>query len=145
MSNETQTVPVEVIDPMKPTNGRKLKYPTPELLQKAVDNFFETEKFPTLTGLGRAIGLSRSSVFDYKQREDFSHIIRDAAERVMEIYEKRAVYGNGKNQAALIHLLKTMGVREPDPTGGKGTIDEEQASSFTEKIREVNQLYLKKK
>ncbi len=120
MSRDTQTVPVEVVDNGKPTVGRKLKYPTPKLLKVAVDSFFKTEPYPTLTGLARHIGLTREGVRGYKQREEYADIIKEAAQKVEEMYEKRLIYGNGKNQAGIIFALRVgMKWERLRPTEGR--------------------------
>ncbi len=132
MSTDSQTVPV-VEDDSKPTNGRKLqspqqespdpsvgevemiepntggrplKYPTPEKLQQAIDEFFELEKFSTVSGLQNHLDMSRSSMVDYKNREEFSNIIKRGLRKVAVGYEKKLVYGNGRNIAGIIFALK---------------------------------------
>jgi len=48
-----------------------------------------------------------------------------------------------KEDLSKIYDLKAMGVREADPP--KEDVQLDVASSFTQKIQEVNRLYLKKK
>jgi|GEM_PF-5683866 len=124
--------------------GRPLKYTTPQKLQQAVDKFFETERYPTVSGLQNHLEMSRSSMFDYRNRDDFSNIILKGIGKVSEIYEKKLVYGNGGNTAGIIFALKVgMGWKEP-VAEVRGSLDEETANTFSEKIAEVNKLYLKK-
>ena len=110
----------------------------------AIDEFYRTEQYPTLTGLTGYLGLSRSSMFDYKQRPGYSNILIDAYRKMEAIYEKRLIYGSGKNQAGLIFALRVgMKWRDSDPPEVDVRFDE--AKAFSEKIREVNKLYMKKK
>jgi len=92
----------------RPTNGRPRKYPQPQDLQKAIDRYFDLEKFPTVTGLYRHLGLSRAGAWSYKQRPDFSNILNMGIQRIAEIYERRLVYGDGKNTAGLIMGLRRI-------------------------------------
>ena len=129
----------KVAEPNK--GGRPLKYSTPAALQEAIDRFFEEERYPTLTGLGYHLELSRSSMFDYRKRDDFSNIMETATQRVEVIYEKKLIYGNGKNTSGIIFALKRMGWKAPvEEETEQSTIQD----TFTKKIEEVNQLYLKK-
>ena len=121
--------------------GRPLKYPTPAALQEAVDKFFVGELYPTLTGLGYHLELSRSSMFDYRKRDEFSNIMETATQRIEVIYEKKLIYGNGKNTSGIIFALKRMGWKAPvEEETERSTIQDD----FTKKIEEVNRLYLKK-
>jgi len=58
-------------------------------------------------------------------------------------YEKKLVYGNGRNTAGIIFALK-VGMGWKEPVEERTNLDEEQANTFTQKIAEVNRLYLKK-
>ena len=132
----------KVAEPNK--GGRPLKYSTPEKLQQAIDEFFEQEKFPTVSGLQYHLDMSRSTMADYKNREEFSNIIKRGTGKVAVGYEKKLVYGNGRNTAGIIFALKVgMGWKEP-VAEERTNLDEETANTFSEKIAEVNRLYLKK-
>ena len=87
--------------------------------------------------------MSRSSMVDYKNREEFSNIIKRGIGKVAEIYEKKLVYGNGRNTAGIIFALKVgMGWREKAEE--KETVQSTIQDNFTKKIEEVNRLYLQK-
>jgi len=132
----------KVAEPNK--GGRPLKYSSPEKLQKAVDTFFETERYPTVMGLQDHLDIGSSSMGDYKKREGFSDIIKKGIRKVAVGYEKKLVYGNGRNTAGIIFALKVgMGWKEP-VAEERTNLDEETANTFSEKIAEVNRLYLKK-
>lgn len=73
-------------------SGRKLLFDSPEELQKAVDSYFIQEDEPTLSGLAVHLGIGRRTLYEYKDRDVFSHIIRRAREKVESIYEARLIY-----------------------------------------------------
>jgi len=139
-TEEIPTLPgAGVAEPNK--MGRPLKFPTPQALQEAVEKFFVEEPYPTLTGLGYHLELSRSSMFDYRKRDEFSNIMGKATQRIEVIYEKRLIYENGKNTSGIIFALKRMGWRE------KGEVAKpvSEVSSLQQKLEEVNRLYLQKR
>ena len=67
-------VEAKVVEPKK--GGRPLKYPSPEKLQQVIDEFFELENFPTVSGLQDHLDIGSSSMGDYKNRDEFSDIIK---------------------------------------------------------------------
>ena len=102
---------VKVVEPNK--GGRPLKYRSPEKLQQAVDKYFETERYPTVTGLQLYLDMTSATMSDYKKRDGFSSIIETAGRRVAKKYEERLIYGNGRNTAGIMFALKVgMGWRE---------------------------------
>jgi len=62
---------IEIIDPGKPTVGAKLKFQSPQVLQTAVDDYFNEEDRPTLSGLALHLGLTRQSVWNYSSEKNF--------------------------------------------------------------------------
>jgi len=143
MSDDTQTVPV-VVDDSKPNKGgRPLKYPSPEKLQQVVDKYFETERYPTVTGLQLYLDMTSATMSDYKKRDGFSSIIEIAGRRVAKKYEERLIYGNGRNTAGIIFALK-VGMGWRDHAEEKETEQSTIQDNFTKKIEEVNRLYLQK-
>ncbi len=145
MSNGSQSVSVEILDDGKPNKGgRPLKYSSPKKLQQAVDKYFETERYPTVTGLQLYLDMTSATMSDYKKRDGFSSIIETAGRRVAKKYEERLIYGNGRNTAGIIFALKVgMGWREHAEE--VETVQSTIQDNFREKIQEVNRLYLKKK
>ncbi len=105
--------------------GRPLQYKTVEELQSAVDEYFAfcdnriTQiyskevgdnvpiSFPapyTMSGLARAIGLSRQALSEYNHREQFGDAIKKARARVEEDIETRLL--EGRSPAGAIFNLK---------------------------------------
>ena len=55
--------------------GRPLKFETPEALQQAVDDYFASTDQITLAGLALHIGIDRQTLYNYKERDEFSSVI----------------------------------------------------------------------
>lgn len=82
-------------------------FKTPEELQKKIDEYIKTEEKPTLAGLAYYLGIDRKSLYNYKERPEFFHIIKRATDYIENIYEQRLIYGT--NPTGLIFALKNMG------------------------------------
>lgn len=104
--------------------GRPLTYKTVDDLQKAIDEYFEycdnrikqihtkegetvaiTHPAPyTMSGLARALGLSRQALSEYSHKEQFGDTIKAARDRVQEDIETRLM--ETSNQSGAIFNLK---------------------------------------
>ena len=96
--------------------GRPLLFETPEQMQVAVDDYFEMEERPTLAGLALHIGMDRKSLYNYRDRDEYFHIVKKARDRVEKIYEERAIYH--PQPTGVIFALKNMDWSDkpqPDP------------------------------
>jgi hypothetical protein len=100
--------------------GRPPIYDSPEALQKLVDEFFEIEPKPTLAGLAVHLGMSRSTLYNYKEKDQFLDIIKKATDKVEAIYEKRLVWDNN---TGVIFPLKNMGWKDKTETEFSGGLD----------------------
>lgn len=87
--------------------GRPLTWTSPDVLKKLVDNYFESEKQPTLAGLAVALDISRSTLYNYEGKDEFLDIVKKARERVERVYENILVYGG--QPTGVIFALKNMG------------------------------------
>jgi hypothetical protein len=87
--------------------GRPPKFTDPEQLQNLVDEYFDTTDRPTLAGLAVHLGMSRSSLYNYAEKNGFLDIIKSAQARVEALYEERAVYDG--QPTGVIFALKNMG------------------------------------
>jgi hypothetical protein len=73
--------------------GRPLKYKTAKELEKAIDAYFSDVKTdenmnPTITGLAYHLGFdTRQSMYDYKEREEFSYTIKRAMLFIESLHE----------------------------------------------------------
>lgn len=87
--------------------GRPPLWTDPKVLQKLVDNYFETEKNVTLSGLAEALDISRSSLYNYGEKDGFLDIIKKARRKVEKRYEEHLIYSN--QPTGVIFALKNMG------------------------------------
>jgi len=86
--------------------GRPLAYQSAEELQTAIDDYFINQPKPTLAGLAYELGISRSTLYLYDDKEQYSDIIKKAREFVESIYEGRLIYES--NPTGVIFALKNM-------------------------------------
>lgn len=96
--------------------GRPLIFETPESLEKAIGDYIrdctEGDKplNPTLSGLAYHLGIDRHTLYNYKERPEFFHIIKKATDWVESKYEERLIYS--KTPVGVIFALKNMGWRD---------------------------------
>ena len=98
----------------KHPGGRPLAYDSPEKLLEAITGYFAQETKPTLAGLALALGIDRSTLYNYADRDEFFHIIKKARETVESIYEKRLIWDN--SPTGVIFALKNMGWKDKTET-----------------------------
>lgn len=117
---------------MSKKTGAPLKFETPEELQKKIDEYFDIKcaptpildsegkqvylkngspslKYnpPTVAGLALYLGFSdRRSIYDYKDREIFSHTVKAAITRIEEYAEQQLSIGQA---TGAIFWLKNHG------------------------------------
>ncbi len=98
--------------------GAPAKYATPEAMQTAIDRYFSDPNCDhTITGLALALGFeSRQSLYDYRERGDFSCVVKTAMLRVENKYEQRLLDGG----AGPIFALKNMGWSDKFEHSGSG-------------------------
>jgi DNA-binding XRE family transcriptional regulator len=91
----------------KNKGGRPPIWEDPIELKELVFDYFNENNEPTLAGLAEAIGIARSTLYEYEKKDRFSDIIKKARRKVEAIYEHRLVYG--KQPTGVIFSLKNMG------------------------------------
>lgn len=91
----------------KNKGGRPSLWVNPEVLAKLVDEYFENETQPTLAGLAYSLGISRSTLYNYENKDEFLDIIKKARRKVEKEYEKHLVYTD--RPTGVIFALKNMG------------------------------------
>lgn len=75
--------------------GRPLKYETAEEMQAAIDTWFDSFEgeeglYPTMSGLAHFLGFSdRQSLYDYKEREEFSGVLEECSKKINSYRPKR--------------------------------------------------------
>jgi hypothetical protein len=90
--------------------GRPLIFQSPDELKTAIDLYFAEDERPTLAGLAYALNISRQTLYNYAEKDEFFDIIKKARERVEAKYENRLIYEN--NPTGVIFALKNMGWKD---------------------------------
>ena len=94
-------------------------YKTVEELDLAIQSYFD-EYLDELTipGLAYHLGFeSRQSIYDYKEREQFSYSIKRAVLKIESVYAKKL---SGQNVTGIIFALKNMGWKDKTETEHSG-------------------------
>ena len=91
--------------------GRPLKIETPEQMVKILNDYFENtdENKITITGLCLALGLDKSTFYDYEKREGYKEIVNRARLLVENSYEM-SLRENGRTGD--IFALKNFGWKD---------------------------------
>ena len=101
--------------------GRPMIWKDPIELSNLIADYFDQTKRPTLSGLAVFLEVDRHTLYNYKEKDEFFHIIKRATAKVEAIYEERAIYEN--NPTGVIFALKNMGwsdrVANDHTTNGK--------------------------
>ena len=102
--------------------GRPPIFDTPEQLENLIQAYFdEKQEKVTVTGLAYHLGFeSRQSIYDYKERLEFSYIIKRATLWIESMYEEKL---SGNNVAGSVFALKNMGWKDKQETEHSGSID----------------------
>ena len=91
----------------KHAGGRPPIWTNPEVVQKMIDEYFKREKMPTMAGLAVSIGVSRATLYNYAEKDEFLDTIKNARERMEEVYEQLLLYGD--KPTGVIFALKNTG------------------------------------
>ena len=114
-------------DPAKDPHpgGRPLKFPTPEIMQEAIDSYFvkmDAEDRPyTITGLALHLDCDRDTLLNYQGRSEYFGTIKRAKERVLGWKEERLLTGKGSTVGLIFDLKNNHGwvdKREVEQSGG---------------------------
>lgn len=94
--------------------GRPLLYESPEALATQCEAYFaeceEKGERPMISSLAYFLGFAdKTTLYDYRDREGFSHPIKRAILRVEMAYEQRL---EGNNVTGSIFALKNMGWKD---------------------------------
>ncbi len=101
----------------KTTVGHPPIWTDVKVVEQIIKQYFEHEKEPTMSGLARALGMSRSSLYNYSQKDEFLDTIKEARIHIEEIYEKHLMYTS--QPTGVIFALKNLGWKDrTDMTSG---------------------------
>lgn len=88
--------------------GRPLKYNSVDEMQKDIDNYFkycdENKKPYTVSGLANALDMTRQSLLNYEEKEEFFDTIKRAKSKIEQFAEESLFIGS--NTAGVIFNLK---------------------------------------
>ena len=90
----------------RPKKG--LKFETPEKMEAIINAYFlkcaEKETIPTMSGIGVALDVARSTIQDYRERDGYDEVLRRAKGICERHLEERLL--SGKNPIGAIFILK---------------------------------------
>lgn len=144
---------------MKHAGGRPLKYTSVEDMQSAIDEYFthcdnrikeihkpdgETYGYSnpepyTMSGLAYALGLSRQSLIDYKNKDEFFDAIKDARNRVEHDVERRMSDKDTFTPGLIFNAKNNFGWKDKTETDltSKGESINPYAALSTEELRSL--------
>lgn len=91
-------------------------------MKAKIEAYFEVQgEKVTITGMAYQLGFeSRQSIYDYKERGEFSYIIKRACLFIESVYETKL---SGNNAAGPIFFLKNMGWFDKQQTEISGSLN----------------------
>lgn len=94
-------------------NDYAMKYKDEESLKKGIDAYFkkcDKNKDPyTMTGLALTLGIDRSTLVRYSDREMFATLIKDAKRKVENQMEQNALKGKANSVFTIFSLKNNYG------------------------------------
>ncbi len=90
--------------------GRPPIWTNAAAVQDIINQYFNHEKRPSMSGLARALGISRSSLYNYAEKDEFLDTIKNARQRIEEIYEDMLLYTS--SPTGVIFALKNLGWKD---------------------------------
>lgn len=102
-------------------------------LEGKIDGYFafieENEKVPTVTGLARALGVSRTTLISYREKklksvekelaDALAEVIEDARSHIEEILEERLLMGKGNVVGTIFNLKNNYGWKDKEEVEDK--------------------------
>lgn len=127
--------------PARKNEGRPVLYSTPAELQKLIDKYFQDCKnnksdfvtkegkilkvsnplVPCIAGCAHAIGMDRSTFYDYELKDEFSYTIKKARNYIISTWESKMVNTNA-NAGGIIFAGKNYGYNDTQKIQHSGSI-----------------------
>ncbi len=99
--------------------SRPPKYTNPDDMQAGIYEYFKDNDAPTITGLARALDLTRQGLINYEEKDEFADTVRQAKMQVEEILEK-GLYGNVAG--LMFNLKNNFGWKDKTEVGLEGDL-----------------------
>lgn len=96
--------------------GRPLKFKTPEEMQVGIDRYFnrcEEKNLPyTIEGLAVCLGVDRWTVLNYEKKDEFSHTIKSAKEKILQHLAERSINGELNSACTIFNMKNNFGYKD---------------------------------
>jgi len=96
----------------KHVGGRPPIWTDPEILQELINTYLNNTAMPTLAGLANTLGVSRSTLYNYENKDVFLDTIKKARRFIEQKYEELLIYSNTANTTGVIFALKNTGWKD---------------------------------
>lgn len=125
--------------------GRPPKYKTAEEMQSVIDEYFakceDKEQIPTSAGIALALGMSRQTMWNYGEKDEFLDTIKTARARVEAAWEAALPRGGG---GVVFWMKNNAGYRDEKhldhkSSDGSMTPGVDASKLSTEALRELMQ------
>ena len=97
-------------------NTNALKYKTEKELQKGIEAYFnmcdEKQKPYTMSGLALSLGIDRTTLVRYGDRDLLANLIKNAKQKVQAQLEENALMGKGNAVFTIFNLKNNYGWRD---------------------------------
>jgi hypothetical protein len=126
--------------------GQPMKYQTLELLQEAIDNYFEVDAFmptkegdkeylPTMAGLALSLDVDRKTIVNYGRNQEYFHAIKKARAKI-ECFVETRLYGNNVT-GCIFNLKNNFDWKDKQEIETKDTTNEVSDEDLNAKILEL--------
>ena len=97
----------------KNKGGRPLKYDNVEEMKKDIANYFKNcdkkQKPYTVSGLAYALDISRQTLLNYEEKDEFFDTIKKAKDKIEAQLEENALLGKYNSTFAIFNLKNNYG------------------------------------
>lgn len=107
-------------------NTNALKYKTEKELKKGIDKYFkecdEKEKPYTMSGLALSLGIDRTTLIRYGDKDLFTTLIKEAKQKVECQLEENALMGKSNSTFTIFNLKNNYGWKDVVEVNNKNEI-----------------------
>lgn len=110
-----------VLKEEKNKGGRPLKYNNIEEMRKDIEKYFKMcdkkEKPYTVSGLAYALNISRQTLLNYEEKDEFFDTIKKAKDKIETQLEENALLGKYNSTFAIFNLKNNYGWQDRQEIG----------------------------